>query len=471
MNDFDMNKTLTISRACALLCLLLCLLALCAPGFAETENEAQHVPAGIAGHTSEETVPKDSRDLDVPAQTAESAGSAQNAPSAGYDDAAPAQEQEDSSSAGEPAERSESDSMQDAPESQANPELQQSGPLPDSADEPAFDAESPKDVPESEDTTPEKPSREELPEDPAPVPENDPSTEPETDSDESEPEPTPDEEPSVRIEKLRVEIARGHSWLFPGQSTVLKARISPDEARGNAVHWRSSDPSLAHVDQNGQVTVPRGASPSDSGSQVDIWAEAADGSFQMNLITLTVLPAARSLSIEGGSLTVSLDSGNKPTALRASVEPAVLGRYPCFDWSSSDPQVVEVVGNGAHSELVWRGAGSASIVVTMLDGTGRKARAGIRVELPADGIVLDAPDTLSSGESAVLVARAIRQDGLTPSDVSVTWSLSGQSGQPVTLNNGILSAGEISQPVMVHATASLASDPAISAEKVVMIIP
>ncbi|MBB3108108.1 uncharacterized protein YjdB [Paenibacillus phyllosphaerae] len=143
--------------------------------------------------------------------------------------------------------------------------------------------------------------------------------------------------------------------LRTGDTETLTATILPADAKDKSLTWTTGNASVATVSGDGTVTaVGNGettltVAANDGGATVTIPVIVAD---VLNVTGVAIDPPA-----------VTMDAG-KMTQLTAVITPDSADN-PNVQWSSSDPQVATVDGNGKVFALK---AGTASITVTTDDG-------------------------------------------------------------------------------------------------------
>lgn len=157
-----------------------------------------------------------------------------------------------------------------------------------------------------------------------------------------------------------VSISQTSINIFTNQSTPLTATIAPVNATNQAISWNSSNPSVATVDQNGNVS---GVAP----GTANITVTTADGGFAASC---QVTVNHQSGPGGGGDVTwVSLNHEilnmleDETLTLIAQVTPADADD-PTLSWSTSDPSVLAVDQNGI---VTATGEGAATITVTTND--------------------------------------------------------------------------------------------------------
>ena len=144
--------------------------------------------------------------------------------------------------------------------------------------------------------------------------------------------------------------------LTEGETGALTATVNPDNASNKKVTWTSSDPTIASVDENGNVTAHKAGT-------VTITATTEDGSKTASC-TVTVNPAV--IPVTGVTLDKNaLNLGKGETQqLTATVNPENASNKN-VSWTSSDESVATVDENGNVTAV---GRGTATITVTTEDG-------------------------------------------------------------------------------------------------------
>ena len=103
-----------------------------------------------------------------------------------------------------------------------------------------------------------------------------------------------------------IQLSQESLTLRPGETAQLEATITPEDAVTSALHWTSSDESVATVDQNGLVTALKEGT-------VTITASSTDGSQVTASAQITVVPKDSSSQEPGGGSEIpdnSQDSGS-----------------------------------------------------------------------------------------------------------------------------------------------------------------
>lgn len=198
--------------------------------------------------------------------------------------------------------------------------------------------------------------------------------------------------------------------LNPGDELQLTYTAEPEQA-GGQVTWKSSNPSVVSVNQQGKVVAKKKGS-------ARITATAGDGSGVKATLKITVAPAVKRVAINKSSLTLFLNGTGKLVAaaqLKAKVTPAdASGR--AVTWLSTDEKVATVDQRGWVSAV-----GDGVSIITACTENGHSDSLAVQVlTLPSYIRLSDQQMTLVVGETANL-AKGLSLDG---SDGQLTWTSS-----------------------------------------------
>ena len=159
--------------------------------------------------------------------------------------------------------------------------------------------------------------------------------------------------------------------LYTGKTATLTATVTPENATNKAVTWKSSDDTIATVDNNGKVTAVKEGTAT-------ITVTTEDGN---KTATCAVTVAAATVPVTGVTLnktSTSLYVGDTET-LTATVEPSD-ATNKTVTWTSSNPSVA-TVENGVVTALA---RGTAVITATTADG-GKTASCTVTVSRYSSG--------------------------------------------------------------------------------------
>jgi len=254
----------------------------------------------------------------------------------------------------------------------------------------------------------------------------------------------------------------GPNELAAGKSGTLKANVLPANANNRKVTWSSSDERVVSVNSKGRITAKQV-----TGIQsAVITATAADGSGVIAMHTVTVRPAAKTVSILKDGQPVKevfldISSGNPSAQLSALIEPAQASQAVTWKSSSSRLKVSE---NGLITGLR---EGSATLTATAADGTGRKATVKVKIVRMITDIEITGSGSVMAGKSLKLKA------AIAPKNAS-TRTLKWESSDPsvATVNKyGTVKAQKVTSKRSVIITARAQDGSGISAQYEVTVTP
>lgn len=203
--------------------------------------------------------------------------------------------------------------------------------------------------------------------------------------------------------------------LDRGQSEKLTATVTPSDAEYDGVTWKTSDPSVATVDQ-GTVTALAAGSAT---------ITAAAGSQTASCVVTVSVPVA---GISLNKTTLALDRGQSET-LTVTVTPAD-AQYDEVAWETSAAAIATV----DKGSVVAVAAGSAIITAKIGEQT---ASCTVTVTVPVTGISLNKTTlTLDVSQTEQLQATVTPADATDP---GVKWSSSNTAAATVS-DNGTVEA-------------------------------
>ena len=246
---------------------------------------------------------------------------------------------------------------------------------------------------------------------------------------------------SVSLDKTSLE-------LIKGESETLTATVNPSDATDKTVTWKSSNSSVASV-QNGVITA-------NMTGQAKITATAGGKSATC---TVSVTTPVTSITLDRSSISLEEEQS---TTLIATVSPSDADDKT-VSWSSSNPDAATVNSNGKVYAVkegqavitATAGAKSASCTVTVS-----------KKIVPVTSVSLDRTSlSLIKGETATLIATVSPSDA---TDKNVTWTSSDatiasvdQTGKVTALAGGNVTikaaAGEKSATCTVTITVPVSS--------------
>ncbi len=213
-----------------------------------------------------------------------------------------------------------------------------------------------------------------------------------------------------------------------GKSRTLRATVLPKAAADKSVTWRSSDARIARVSANGTVTAV-------SEGSCAITAECNSAPGVVAEAWIHVVQPIRQISVTPKSVTIS---AGEYYQLSWTTSPASATDHS-VSFSTSNSRVATVDENG----LVYaNGRGSCTITIKANDGSGKTAKATVKVTQPVTGVHMK-NDTVMVGVGESVTITAV----LEPSDAGnnrMTWTsedpqiatVSGNTNKPKVRGRG-----------------------------------
>jgi uncharacterized protein YjdB len=176
---------------------------------------------------------------------------------------------------------------------------------------------------------------------------------------------------SIDVYATGISLNKTSTSLTVGATETLVATVTPSNVTNKTVSWKSSNTSVASVDQNGKVTAK-------AAGTANITATTTDGTNLSATCQVTVTPVlATGISLNMSSL--SLNVGDTET-LNATVTPSN-ATNKTVSWKSSNTSVASVDQNG---KVTAKAAGAANITATTTDGTNLSATCNVTVTTQDD---------------------------------------------------------------------------------------
>ena len=212
---------------------------------------------------------------------------------------------------------------------------------------------------------------------------------------------------AVVLNKTSLSLARG-------ASETLKATVSPSDASDKTVKWNSDNPSVATVDQNGQVTAVNSGAATITASAGNVSATCA----------VSVFVPVTSVTLNSANLTLSV---GETALLEATVLPED-ATDKNVTWYSSNPDVAAVdggritaVGFGQTVITAQAGALSAECLVTVLI----ESPSGVTADY-FGGEVVSSGDLIGPGSHLIFGVTNMSMEKITVQSVQL---LDGESGE------------------------------------------
>lgn len=216
-------------------------------------------------------------------------------------------------------------------------------------------------------------------------------------------------DPSHPVPVTDISFTENSFNMEKGETLSLTPVLIPEIAPANAVTWKSSDETVATVDDRGVVTAVA------NGEATITAVSVADEAVKAE-VSVTVTTSATGVSIDKES--VALKKGES-AALTATVAPEDASDKEVV-WSSSDETVATVDAQGVVTAVK---TGAATMTAT--HASGLSATCEVTVTTPAESITVDKEAlALRKGETAALVATVGPEDA---DDKTVAWSSSDEA--------------------------------------------
>ena len=221
---------------------------------------------------------------------------------------------------------------------------------------------------------------------------------------------------SITLDKYYLE-------LTEGETGTITATVKPDNATNKTVTWSSSNPTIAAVDQNGEVTAVKEGT-------VTITAKAGDKTGTCMVTVKKSVVAVESVTLD---ITYTILNTGETLTLTATVKPDN-ATDKTVTWSSSNSSVATVDANGKVTAVAQ---GTAIVTAKAGDKTATCTVIVMKTDIPVESITLDKYYLeLTEGETGTITA-TVKPDNAT--NKTVTWSSSNPTIAAVD-QNGIVTA-------------------------------
>jgi uncharacterized protein YjdB len=242
---------------------------------------------------------------------------------------------------------------------------------------------------------------------------------------------------SIVIHSTSVSLNKTSDTLTVGGTDTLKAEILPNNTTNQAITWKSSDNTIATVDDTGNVTAV-------SAGTATITVTTADGSNTATCNITVTNPVVNVTSVSLNKTSDNLSVGDTDT-LTATVLPDNATSQG-VTWTSSDNSVVKVDSKG---DITAIGTGTATIIVTTADGS-NTAVCNITVTNPVVNVTSvslnKTSDNLSVGDTDTLTATVLPDNATSQ---GVTWTSSDNSVVKVDNKGDITAVGTGTATIIV----------------------
>lgn len=231
---------------------------------------------------------------------------------------------------------------------------------------------------------------------------------------------------SVVIPVTGISLNKTSTTIGRGETETLTAIVEPD-GTGSTVEWTSSNPSVASVEQNGEVTAV-------SAGTATITATAGGKSASCEV---TVNVPLKGITINGNQTSI-----RKGTTTQLSVifDPEDTTDNKTISWSSDDPEIASVDQNGRVTAIA-----DGSTTIRARAGSVEGTYAITVEEVPLQSISIKSETTIHRGETETLQVTYAPEN--TTDDRTVSWSTSDPTIAFVD-GNGTVTAVEKGQAVI-----------------------
>lgn len=241
----------------------------------------------------------------------------------------------------------------------------------------------------------------------------------------------------VRNDEISSITIQGPSQLIPGKSCTLTATVYPLESADQKVTWKlvSSSISGAKIDQKtGKLSAPAGK----TGTITVQATSVADSSiYQRYTVKVENINPVAKITLNKTSVTVFVGAtGSVRVSSMVDSKGNPVSRS--VQWSSSNPKILTVDANGNFTAV---GKGSANIVCTALDGSGKKAQCKVTVAQQVLLLAANGQRSIAPGSSATYKVTVYYPS--TASNKKVTWSIpDAPSGVTIDAKSGKVTVGK-----------------------------
>ncbi len=223
------------------------------------------------------------------------------------------------------------------------------------------------------------------------------------------PQPAPYDDNGEFVRGVSIEAA-DVIYMQVGDKNQLHAQVHPDTAKNKLVSWKSSDPSVVAIDDQGNIRALAVGSSK-------ITAITLDGGYT-DSITVVVTATVKKITLDKSSIKLAVGGGAELTATAYAADGTVLPDVE-LTWSSSNYNIVDVSPDGIVTGV---GKGKAFISVTAADKA--QAKCNVEVGEAPQSITIKAAKgatTLQAGKTLALTA-TVNPSGATYESISFSSS-------------------------------------------------
>ena len=219
-----------------------------------------------------------------------------------------------------------------------------------------------------------------------------------------------------------VELDQTEAAILPTDSILLIATVEPSDAKDKTVTWKSSDESVATVDEDGNVTAK-------SIGFTTITVTTNDGEFTATcrVVVSEDVVKITGLSLSKKSITLGIDETEK---INTEITPSNATNKGII-WKSDDPKIATVSSTG-----VIRGIkkGETTITATTKDGSITESIKVKVKEVSVEKIEISSKDTVELGKTKELEYKVLPTNAV---DKELVWESSNESVATVDSNGKV----------------------------------
>ncbi len=256
---------------------------------------------------------------------------------------------------------------------------------------------------------------------------------------------------AVRVLAARtVSVSPASVTFANGETRQLTATVSFEAGASTDVTWRSSNPAIAMVAQNGLITAVAQGSTT-------ITAVAVADTTKRASAAVTVVPGVRDIDVQPAALSVFPGESRSLTANLTADNGALMS----VTWRSSNAAVATVAANGSVT-----GVSAGTAIVTAISDADTTKRATSLVTVRTSPVVSITPSSLKLvlNEQSTLTASVTAPLG---ASTAVTWQSSNASVASISSSGNVTAIGFGTATV----TATSVADPNARATASVVVAP
>lgn len=217
---------------------------------------------------------------------------------------------------------------------------------------------------------------------------------------------------SEKVAVEKIELDQSELAMLPTDEIELVATITPDDASDKSIIWKSSDESVAIVDNNGKVSAK-------SIGSTNITATTKDGEFSVScrVVVSEDVIKVKELNLSKSSITLGIDAYEK---IDTEIIPTNATNKGII-WRSEDSSIATVSSTGL---ITGKKEGTTNIVATTKDGNHEKFVRVVVKKIEIEGIELPKNEVVELGKSKTIEYKILPKNA--PSQ-ELVWKSSNES--------------------------------------------